>query len=223
MILQNLPQHNRFFWISLCGLLLLMGANTISREVAEQRRKRIAAMSPGTKAQLQQNFERFKKMTREEQNYFRNMHEDIHSDPNIAKLRSTMVNYHQWAKMLSHAQRDELRNTTDLSARVQLIQKFQQEEKTYTQKSDLVQAISTLGPNFNWLKQLSMQIGGRFTQVVRLDDFDAMINYFEQELPQSQREAVSKKSGFHRSFDVLAFKVFSPGSGGKFIPGVFRE
>jgi len=221
--MHTLARHLPSAWLWLCVLFLLMGANTISSEVAQQRRKRIAGMSPGDKAQLQQNFARFQQMTSEEQHHYRNLHNDIQTDPNIAKLRPTMIHYHEWVKMLPPAQREELRNATDVTTRIQLVQKFQQEAKTYSQKSDLAKAISTLGPNFNWLKQLSRFIGEQITQSIKLSDYDAMISYLENELSQSQREQTKSQRGLKRALAVLSIKLQRPGSADMFKPGAPRN
>jgi hypothetical protein len=79
------------------------------RNLLAERRTQLAGFSPAAKNHLARNFERFERLTPEEQARRIELEAQLAADPQQAELRDTMQRYQQWLKTLSSSQRAELR------------------------------------------------------------------------------------------------------------------
>jgi hypothetical protein len=69
-------------------------------ETLDQRRSRLEQMSPEQKQAIAEKRERFTALPPEEQSRLRKLAADIDADPDGAKLRLVLTNYHDWLKSL---------------------------------------------------------------------------------------------------------------------------
>ncbi len=80
------------------------------RDLLALRRTQLAGFSPAAKNHLARNFERFERLTPEEQARRIDLEAQLAADPQQAELRDTMQRYQQWLKTLSSSRRAELRS-----------------------------------------------------------------------------------------------------------------
>ena len=75
----------------------LLVTNTLfAAETLEQRRERVAAMSPEEKAKLQQRWERYQRLSPAEKEKLKRLDEALTADKDEAALRRVMQRYAQW-------------------------------------------------------------------------------------------------------------------------------
>ncbi len=93
----------------LAGAVLCLIGVGVTRAVAEEtlaeRRVRVEQMDPQEREQLAQNYERFQRLDRAEQQRLRVLQEEIDADPQRDELLKTMQAYHEWLAELPSSQR----------------------------------------------------------------------------------------------------------------------
>ena len=95
----------------------------------EQRRLRVAELTPAEKEELARKQERFNALTPAEQEHLRELHADLTADPNGPQLLAVATRYHEWLKTLSTGQRAELLDMSP-SERIARIERLKREEET---------------------------------------------------------------------------------------------
>lgn len=112
-----------------CGLvvcvMVLLGAADPENESEQESRKKIEAMTPAERAQLKRNYEKFQKLSPEEQQRLRKLHEATRSQP---ELNRVMHAYDEWVKTLSPWEQEDLRKAETTQDRMELIRKFRTQQ-----------------------------------------------------------------------------------------------
>lgn len=88
--------------------LSLMGAGPMTARADEslaERRAHVEQMDPQEREQLAQNYERFRRLDRAEQQRLRTLWEEIEADPQRDELLKTMQGYQDWLSELPSSQR----------------------------------------------------------------------------------------------------------------------
>ena len=77
-------------------------------ETLSARQQRLAAMPASEKLELERKKERFDRLTPEQQDELRQLHETVQHDPQSERLQQVMLRYNEWLKTLAAGQRAEL-------------------------------------------------------------------------------------------------------------------
>lgn len=108
----------------------LLGAGDNDRTASEENRQQIRKMTSTQQAKLQRNFAEFQKLSVEDQNVIRKLHQRLEEDANKGgNLNEMMLVYKEWLKTLSPWQREELLKQKDPLARLELVRKFKQQQE----------------------------------------------------------------------------------------------
>lgn len=117
------------------GAAVLIGAALIgegvwmaqARDPLAAQRKAVAALDDATKAELVERWERYRKLSPDEQQRLRDLHAAIDADADPGRLRATLASYQQWKSGLSPVQSAELLGL-DASARLQRVRAIADEQ-----------------------------------------------------------------------------------------------
>jgi hypothetical protein len=129
--------YNRSHLLLLAGCLiilpvipLLLGAGGDERSQQQSNRREVEKMTPAQRARLDRNFRAFWNMTDQQRKKYRDMHRRLHEAPDGAALRGTMAKYQAWLETLSPFQREELRQTSGIANRIELVRRFKAEQSS---------------------------------------------------------------------------------------------
>lgn len=176
------------------------------RDLLAERRSQLAGFSPAAKNHLARNFERFERLTPDEQARRIALEAELVADPQQAELRDTMQRYQQWLKTLTSSQRAELRTlpVDKRVARVAQLRQAQEVELARRQdqramaalvESRLLSQVSDPGlrdklagaPEFARRAVLFRQMGPQGMQEMRRDLTPEELAVVEPELSESLR------------------------------------
>lgn len=123
--------QRRFAWVSEHGWLIagclfvlaLVPADADKAETALMRahRERIQAMSRSERQRLEFNFEEYRKLTPKQRKEVQALHEQVQNSPELA---STLTAWHQWLAGLEFEDREQLLQTTDATARLEIVRQI---------------------------------------------------------------------------------------------------
>ncbi len=105
-------------------LPILLGAD-------EPNRRTIEKMTPAQRTRLERNYKRFLNMSPREQQRYRELHRRLQDDLDADQLRETMLRYRNWLKTLSPFQRQQLKETTGIADRLELVRQFKHEQEVH--------------------------------------------------------------------------------------------
>ncbi len=209
LVVSNNKRDNRHWFRNFalliigCGTILLTipllsGASaSIDSAKRKERLARIDAMSTAQKENLARNFRRYMALTEAERDKLRRLHDAIEEDrQHGGALKDTLGKYNDWLQTLSVAQLKELRQTSEPTARVELIKRFQREQ--------LEEERRNLSQHFG---QMLMFLARQKPMTVNPDDLQQMLQVVEQEtsLPENVRQDLAKRNGVSRNLTFLTF------------------
>ncbi len=93
-----------------------------------ERRERVRQMSARDHAELLRKHERFDRLSPNEQERMRQLHDELSNDPQAPQLLQTLASYSAWLQTLTAAERAELLGM-EPRARVEQIRQLQQEQR----------------------------------------------------------------------------------------------
>ena len=105
-----------------------------ARDPLAAERQAVVDLDDATKAQLAERWERFRKLTPEEQQRVRELHAAIETDAQPDELRTALVSYQQWKASLSPQQSAELVGLAP-QARLDKVRKFTAEQGAIAAKT----------------------------------------------------------------------------------------
>lgn len=129
----NLPIPNRGMLPVAAPVVLLILSFLLAppvvwgEETLNDRKERIAKMSPAEKEELRRKKERFDKFDEDKREKLREIQRSIASDPQSRQLTAVMQRYRKWLSTLTVVERDELRNLQG-QARVQRIKELMERQ-----------------------------------------------------------------------------------------------
>ena len=136
MILRHRKNSNRIVpvrgyagFLILLSAPFLLGAGENDRTAVEENRQQIRNMPPEQQAKLKRNFAEFQKLSVEDQNVIRKLHQRLEEDANNGgNLRELMLVYKEWLKTLSPWDREKLLKEKDPAARLELVREFKRQQ-----------------------------------------------------------------------------------------------
>jgi len=177
---------------------MLLGAKDASLDTRQSHRKEIEAMSETKRARLKRNFAVFKKLETNEPDRFRQIRELHRAVEQDSELRKVMDAYYSWLATLSPWRREELRKQNDTQNRLQLIQKFKDEQEgRRAGRQDL------------FFGEFSRSVGVspflRNVPKLSPEDVAAVMNVIERhlQLSQQQRKNLQSMSQLERHLHML--------------------
>ena len=133
MKIRNQQSRSPLWWLG-AGVLtaiavpLLLTAAGSRNEGQAAYRRQIEQMSPGQRDRLEENLRQFQHMSESERDTLRALDRQIAEAPDADQLRGTLAQYERWLATLSPFQRQQLRNTRDLKARLELAREFKRQQ-----------------------------------------------------------------------------------------------
>jgi hypothetical protein len=128
-----LSRHSRQTLIALAGLFVTLtathAAESVDAKTLSERHTQVVKMSTVERERLQRNLDEFKKLSPEKQEQYRQLNSELDEDRKRGgQLSSLMETYSAWLQTLTPSQREQLRQVTDSSAKLNLVQKFKEEQ-----------------------------------------------------------------------------------------------
>lgn len=99
------------------------GLTSVERQ---QRSQDVQRMSAIERARLQRNWETFQKLSAEDQQRYRTLHQELQQDH--GQLKQLVTTYTQWLQMLNPGQRQDLQEAKDPAHKLALVRKFKEEQ-----------------------------------------------------------------------------------------------
>lgn len=110
---------------------LVWPAGGADQEELAARRERIEKMSATERDRLERNYERFQKLSREEQAALQEIEESVELDTG---LKSTLTGYERWLETLTPWERLELRNADTVAEKIQVVRFIDAERKNHLEE-----------------------------------------------------------------------------------------
>lgn len=115
----------------LLQLSFVTAALALDHQTTKERLADIEKMSSLERTRLELSIERFRSMSEQERQHFRDLHAELTKDrvANGGAMLQTLQSYNLWLQTLSPAQQNELRNQKEVSRKMFLVQKFKAEQE----------------------------------------------------------------------------------------------
>ena len=159
----------------LASVPLLVGAGADNPAQLAENRQRIAGMSPYERAELEENYAKFRELPEAEREQYRRLHAELAGN---SQLREILGDYQNWLRTLTPYQRLELRAETDWARRLEIVRRFRQEQQSEQQRRRLEEQRPSMRP-FVWFHGLPR---------LEPDDLAAVMRVIQQSLPDSSIE-----------------------------------
>jgi len=156
------------------------------------RRTWVTAIPADQRERLKQNQGRFDALAETDPTAFDTLNRLHDSVSTSADLETVLLAYYNWAKTLTPLQREELRKTSDVAERVELVRTFREEQQ---------QARKTLpdSPLRRYMKS--------FGPTLPNDDFLDVIKVIKNNLDAAPQRELESISGFEHDLRVLELSV----------------
>jgi hypothetical protein len=116
-------------WGCVFGLAALAITSAAIAETYAERAARVAALSPGEKAELLKKKQRFDALSEEEKQRLRQLHESLSSAPDSQQLQVLLTRYSNWLKGLQPGRRADLLDLPSAERIVQMKEIVREQER----------------------------------------------------------------------------------------------
>lgn len=189
-------RHSRQVLIAMAGLLVTLtathAAENVDAKTLSERHAQVVKMSTVERERLQRNLDEFKKLSPEKQEQYRQLNSELDEDRKRGgQLSSLMETYSAWLQTLTPSQREQLRQATDSSTKLNLVQKFKDEQ---VQKSLAPADNVTLQPE-PWKP--------RPFQALNPPEIHNLLRVLVKELPEDDQKDFARVNRFEQYPDIL--------------------
>ncbi len=167
----------------------------------DANRQRISQMTPEERQRLEENAREFQQLPSDQQSKLRDLQQAIERDPG---LEATLAEYQHWLHTLSPLQRSELRKAPDTKSRLALIDVFRRRAGPDPSHWPGDQVPLSRTPD---QAHVVMKVLGNVrpppVPPPSSEEFAALINVLESQLPEDRRAALHKMDAFTRQVLVV--------------------
>ena len=169
-------------------------------ETLAARQQRLTAMPASEKLELERKKERFERMTAEQQDGLRQLHETVQQDPQSERLQQIMLRYNEWLKTLAAGQRAELLSLPP-EERVERIRdtRLRQEEQLFIQMTALELQPDEVRMIYDWLHEFVQRHEAKIMAGIPEHDHDRLRGWLENVTEPERRSVI--KYGFYRRYN----------------------
>ena len=184
-------------------------AVALDHQTTEQRLTEVKKMSLLERNRLETNIEEFRALSDAEREHYRELHSQIMKDrvQTGGAMLQLMQSYDLWLQTLPPAQQNELRNESDVTRKLILVQKFKaDQEQQLKQESEQTHESRELAE--------SRQVVRQKVETMPRSDLNAIMQTIINDLPADQKQPDFEPPRLSQYFEIVNASLNAKGSPG---------